>query len=129
MACAHCRGGCGSAGQARRSDAARACRTAPAAERGAQGGLNALPMEEPMRAKYSVIAVAALGAALSRPGAITAGGSGPTVADTAATIDQDAMSALDDMGKYLRTLTAFQVRAAITSEEVLLDGEKVQFAN
>jgi hypothetical protein len=87
-------------------------------------------MEEGMRrASYSVIAMVALGAALARPGAITAGGPPGSAADTAAAIDPDAMSALDSMGAYLRTLHAFQVRAEITSEEVLLDGQKVQFAN
>jgi hypothetical protein len=82
-----------------------------------------------MRASYSVLAVVALGAALARPGAITAGGPRASATDTTATIDPDAMSALDSMGRYLRTLRAFQVRAAITSEEVLVDGQKVQLAN
>jgi hypothetical protein len=87
-------------------------------------------MEEHMRrASYSVIAVVALGAALARPGGITAGGPVASAADSTATIDPDAMSALDSMSAYLRTLKAFQVRAAITSEEVLLDGQKVQFAS
>jgi hypothetical protein len=81
------------------------------------------------RTSYSAIAVVALGVALSRPGAITAGGPRASASDSRATIDPDAISALDSMGAYLRTLTAFQVRAAITSEEVLLDGEKVQLAN
>ncbi len=39
-----------------------------------------------------------------------------------------AMQALDRMGAYLRTLKAFQVQADMTSEEVLDDGEKLQFA-
>ena len=42
-------------------------------------------------------------------------------------IEPDAMAALSRMGAYLRTLTAFQVRAATTTDEVLDDGEKVQF--
>jgi hypothetical protein len=37
------------------------------------------------------------------------------------------MAALDRMGAYLRTLKAYQVRAATTTDEVLDDGEKVQF--
>jgi hypothetical protein len=41
--------------------------------------------------------------------------------------DPDALAALDKMGAYLRTLKAFQVRASTTTEEVLADGEKVQF--
>jgi hypothetical protein len=43
-------------------------------------------------------------------------------------IDPDAMSALRKMGDYLRTLDQFQVSAAITSEEVLEDSQKVQIA-
>jgi len=45
-------------------------------------------------------------------------------ADTA--IDPDAIAALSKMGNYLRTLNAFQVKATITTEDVLDDGEKVQ---
>jgi hypothetical protein len=46
-----------------------------------------------------------------------------------ADIDTDAMDALDRMGTYLRTVTAFQVRAVSTTEAVLLDGQKVQLAS
>ncbi|MFL5606734.1 MAG: DUF2092 domain-containing protein [Gemmatimonadaceae bacterium] len=81
------------------------------------------------RASYSAIAVVVLGAALVRPGAFTVGGPGPAAADTVAAIDQGAMDALENMGRYLRTLNTFQVRAAVTTEEVLLDGEKVQLSN
>jgi hypothetical protein len=45
---------------------------------------------------------------------------------TTARIDRDAIDALTRMGAYLRTLKAFDVRAAITTEDVLLDGQKVQ---
>ena len=38
------------------------------------------------------------------------------------------MEALNKMGAYLRTLKDFQVRADVTSEDVLTDGQKVQFA-
>jgi len=41
-------------------------------------------------------------------------------------IDPDAVAALDRMGTFLRTLQAFQVQAAISSEDVLADGEKIQ---
>jgi hypothetical protein len=41
-------------------------------------------------------------------------------------IDPDAMAALDKMGTYLRSLKAFQIRAAITTEDVLDDGQKVE---
>ena len=44
-------------------------------------------------------------------------------------IDNDAMKALNDMGTYLRSLKDFQVQAAVTNEDVLSDGEKLQFAN
>lgn len=42
-------------------------------------------------------------------------------------MDPDAMKALNDMGAYLRTLKDFQVEAAITTEDVLDDGEKLQY--
>lgn len=38
------------------------------------------------------------------------------------------MAALQKMGAYLRSLTAFQVEAVTSTEEVLEDGQKVQFA-
>ncbi len=44
-------------------------------------------------------------------------------------IDPGAMKALNDMGTYLRSLKDFQVEAKITSEDVLTDGEKLQFAH
>jgi hypothetical protein len=44
-------------------------------------------------------------------------------------MDPDAMKALNEMGKYLRSLKDFQVAAAITSEDVLEDGEKVQYGH
>jgi hypothetical protein len=43
-------------------------------------------------------------------------------------IDPDAMAALDKVGNYLRTLKAFQIRAAITTDAVLEDGQKDQTA-
>ena len=51
------------------------------------------------------------------------GASTPPVIDTAAT------NALLRMGTYLRSLKAFQIRADVTTEDVLEDGQKVQFAN
>jgi len=39
------------------------------------------------------------------------------------------MTTLNKMGMYLRSLEAFQIQAAITSESVLDDGQKVQFAS
>ncbi len=41
-------------------------------------------------------------------------------------IDPDAMAALNKMGTYLRSLKAFQIQAAITTENVLNDGQKVE---
>ena len=40
----------------------------------------------------------------------------------------DAMEALNRMGKYLRTLKEFQVEAAVTTEDVLTDGQKIGYA-
>jgi hypothetical protein len=42
-------------------------------------------------------------------------------------IEPDAMTALQKMGTYLRTLKAFQVEAVTSNEDVLEDGQKVQF--
>ena len=41
--------------------------------------------------------------------------------------DQDAIDALNKMGAYLRTLKAFQIRATTTKEDVLEDGQKIDF--
>jgi hypothetical protein len=49
-----------------------------------------------------------------------------SAAQPAPTIDPDAIEALKRVGTYLRTLKAFQVRGAITSEDVLDDGQKVE---
>jgi len=43
-------------------------------------------------------------------------------------IEPEAMSALTKMGGYLRSLKAFQVEAVTSREDVLEDGQKVQFA-
>jgi hypothetical protein len=39
------------------------------------------------------------------------------------------MAALNRMGDYLRTLQAFQVQASVTRDEVLTDGQKIQFSS
>lgn len=44
-------------------------------------------------------------------------------------IDPAAMDALNQMGIYLRSLKDFQVSAAITTEDVLIDGEKLTHAH
>ncbi|NEV64048.1 DUF2092 domain-containing protein [Thiorhodococcus minor] len=41
-------------------------------------------------------------------------------------IDQAALEALDRMGAYLRTLTAFELKAEDRIDEVLEDGQKIQ---
>jgi len=43
--------------------------------------------------------------------------------------EPEAMEALNRMGTYLRSLKAFQVLGDVTAEDVLTDGEKVQFAH
>lgn len=47
----------------------------------------------------------------------------------AAAVDTAATNALARMGAYLGSLRAFQVRAEITAEDVMLDGQKVQRAS
>jgi hypothetical protein len=46
--------------------------------------------------------------------------------DNAPAIDPSAMQALDKMGAYLRTLHSFQVKADMTTDDVLEDGEAIQ---
>jgi hypothetical protein len=60
---------------------------------------------------------------------IGAGVSGVSSAQQAAQKDPGAMGALDKMGAYLRSVRAFQVQADVTQEEVLDNGEKIQFAH
>lgn len=55
--------------------------------------------------------------------------SAPLPAQDKSDIDPDAISALNQMGAYLRTLKDFQVQAEITTEDVLEDGEKVQYGS
>ena len=43
-------------------------------------------------------------------------------------IDPAAMATLQRMGAYLRTLTSFQVEVATTDEDVLDDGQKIQYS-
>lgn len=44
-------------------------------------------------------------------------------------IDPDAMAALNKMGAYLRTLKSFQVKADVTTDDVLDDGQAIQFSS
>jgi hypothetical protein len=57
-------------------------------------------------------------------GALVVGGAG---AQKTVQIEADAMAALQKMGGYLRTLKAFQVEAVTSTEDVLEDGQKIQF--
>jgi hypothetical protein len=74
-----------------------------------------------------LVAGATVGAAaLATHGTTHTGTAAGTLAsDDSASIDPDAVAALDKMGRYLRTLKAIQVRANVTSEEVTMDGQKV----
>ena len=55
--------------------------------------------------------------------------SAPLAAQDKSDIDPAAMKALNQMGTYLRTLKDFQVQAEITTEDVLQDGEKLQYGS
>jgi len=55
--------------------------------------------------------------------------SAPLAAQDKSDIDPNAMKALNQMGAYLRGLKAFQVQAEITTEDVLEDGEKLQYGS
>jgi hypothetical protein len=52
----------------------------------------------------------------------------PKAATAAVALEPAALSALTDMAAYLRSLKSFQVVAATTDEDVLEDGQKVQYA-
>jgi hypothetical protein len=58
----------------------------------------------------------------------------PSVAAAQATppnsaIDPDAITALNDMGAYLRGLKEYQVKARVTSDDVLTDGQRIQYTS
>ena len=74
----------------------------------------------------SINAAALLVVLACAPLAVGAQSAGTGSADGDVAIDKDAMAALNKMGAYLRTLKTFQVKAAVTDEEVMLDGQKVQ---
>src|SRR5947208_15392877 len=76
------------------------------------------------------IAAIGVGTVLTRPSAATPSMNVTWVAPAtaqSATVAPEATKALSSMGEYLRTLKAFQVKAVISRESVLLDGQKVQF--
>ncbi|HWU55370.1 MAG TPA: DUF2092 domain-containing protein [Rhizomicrobium sp.] len=49
-------------------------------------------------------------------------------APTAKAVDPDALAALDKMGAYLRTLKSFEIKADTLTDNVLENGQSVQFA-
>lgn len=84
-----------------------------------------------MRTRFQLAALAAValttlpaGAATPPPAATKA-----TAAKSAATLDPDAAAALNRMGAYLRSLKTFEVTSDNTMEEVLGNGQKLQFLN
>jgi hypothetical protein len=76
------------------------------------------PMQRASRTLIGAVALAALGAAV--------GAQEPAAAARPA-VEPEAMAALNSMGAYLRTLKAFQLDAVTTDEEVLDDGQKIQY--
>ena len=50
------------------------------------------------------------------------------VVDTTPELDRDALAAMEHMGAYLRTLKSFQLHADVLTEDVRLDGQKIQLA-
>jgi hypothetical protein len=51
----------------------------------------------------------------------------PDSPDVTAERDPEAIKALEDMGRYLRTLNAFQIRTQTSRDEVLADGQNIEF--
>ena len=77
-----------------------------------------------MRVSFSTVVVAMLvigGSAALHQDKLTAA----QQAATNTALDKEAVTALDRMGTYLRTLQAFQVEAVTSTEHVLEDGQKV----
>jgi len=78
------------------------------------------------------VALIGVGTVLTRPTPSTPAmevnwvASSGSIAPTA-TVAPEATRALNQMGEYLRTLKTFQVKAVISRESVMLDGQKVQF--
>jgi hypothetical protein len=78
------------------------------------------------------VALIGVGTVLTRPTPSTPAVEANWVAssgaiDAPATVAPEATRALNQMGEYLRTLKTFQVKAVISRESVMLDGQKVQF--
>ncbi|HEY4575102.1 MAG TPA: DUF2092 domain-containing protein [Thermoanaerobaculia bacterium] len=64
---------------------------------------------------------------LAVPAAATAADTAANTAQEPPAVDPAALSALDRMGTYLRTLTSFEVRSRTTLDDVLDSGQKLQF--
>jgi hypothetical protein len=70
------------------------------------------------------------GGAIAQPdstSASTSGGAAPDTQGAAGQRDPDAIRALERMGDYLRTLKSFQIRSETNRDEVLDDGQNVEF--
>jgi hypothetical protein len=75
----------------------------------------------------AVVVTAATASAVSAQGSPRKGTAAGQL-DTAR-IDTAAMNALNRMGAYLRTLNDIQVKATVTTEDVILDGQKIQMTS
>ena len=87
--------------------------------------------EKPMReSSYRLAAALAVAlAVLASPARAQKPAPAPAAsAASSPAIEPEAIATLNKMGAYLRTLKVFQVRMVSTTEEVLDDGQKVQFA-
>jgi hypothetical protein len=78
---------------------------------------------------YSAVVLAVAASAIS-PSAPAAGPQTPAQVGgssaRAKTIEPEAIAALDRMAGYLRVLRAFQIQAAVTIDEVMADGQKIE---
>ena len=94
-----------------------ACSRQPAAERDA--GSSASPT--------TVGTSGEIAQAAAPSGTAAAPTAASTTPETTVERDPDAIKALEKMGNYLRTLKAFQVRTETSRDEVLDDGQNVEF--
>ncbi|MBK7973723.1 MAG: DUF2092 domain-containing protein [Deltaproteobacteria bacterium] len=74
------------------------------------------------------LTVAAACASAQQPSTTAPAPSGSAVSSTDPALDPAAMDALQAMGAHLRTLKDFQVEVTTTDEDVLEDGQKVQYS-
>ena len=73
------------------------------------------------------VALAVVLSGLPLTGSLAQTQNAPPADRSAPARDPEAMQALEKMGKYLRSLNTFQVTAKGTREQVMKDGEKVQY--